>query len=111
VVFRPIKATGKSEYLKLMRASPEKKMTKEQAVEILRKAWDRHSAATLEQARSVFRNPLLDRETTETERNRHQIHRPTRASRSKNRVFTVREAVALEAIEMLMTDEKSMVSL
>jgi hypothetical protein len=53
-VFGSVKSTARAEYLKLVRGDALRKITREDAMAILRKAWETLSTASLETARSIY---------------------------------------------------------
>jgi hypothetical protein len=52
-IFGCMKSTARAEYLKLVRDSPERRIPKEYAVQILQTAWDTLSVTTLGSAWSI----------------------------------------------------------
>jgi hypothetical protein len=110
MVFNAVKATTRREYLKLMRASPMNKIMKVQAVSILQMAWKTTSNATLEAAWSIYEDPLPDR----------PVHRPGERedpdepgapqTHIVGQIASRYEAVVVEAILALMSEDRPMVS-
>jgi hypothetical protein len=109
-VFGAVKATARREYLKLMRASPTNRITKVQAVSILQMAWSMASNATLEAAWSIYEDPLPGRPVPGSA-DREGLDEPgAPQTRAIGQIAGRCEAMAIEAVLALMSEEKPMVS-
>jgi hypothetical protein len=107
-IFSCMKSTARAEYLKLVRDSPECRITKEHAVQILQTACDRLSVATLESARTIYQD---QEHWTRITRTRDSGQRGKVASTTKHCEFTRYEGIAIAAVLAFATEEKSFVTM
>jgi hypothetical protein len=107
------KSTGRADDLRLMRAAPSRKISKEDAVRISRTSWCKRSCAALEAAWSVNDGDQVVTALSEAEERHSSKRRPKSPiiSRSKASECSRHRGFALAAIAALSRVERPRVSL
>jgi cation transport regulator ChaB len=93
---------------KQYRNSPERRITKEHAVQILQTAWERFSVTALESAWSIYQDYENQSDIT---RSRDFGQRRKVASTTKHRVLTRYEGIAIAGVLAFATEENPFVAI
>jgi hypothetical protein len=114
-IFGCMKSTARGECLKFFQGSPGRKITKEDAVKMLRAARDKLSVTVLESAWKVYeedeRSDGAPLQAPRAPRNSHPRSGRNSRSTTKQRVFTRYEGIAIAAVMGLTTKEKLFVGM
>jgi hypothetical protein len=107
-IFGCMKFTARAEDLELARDSPERRITKEHAVQILQTPWDRLSVTTLTSQWSIYQD---QEHQTDIARTRDSGQKGEVANTIKHRVFTRYEGIAIAAVLAFATEENPFVAM
>jgi hypothetical protein len=107
-VFGCVKSTARAEYLKLMRGDPARKITRADAIAILRTAWERLSGPALEAAWSIYEEAepmLIARGPGRRARTVARGAGPVRAG-GRRPILNRHQGLGIDAVRLLATSDK-----
>jgi hypothetical protein len=113
-VFGCLKSTARLEYLKLVRDSPARRITKEDAVQMLQRAWNKLSVFALEAAWEIYQEGDQNARRRAGGRSSQGPSRRRRAAstgQKRHQVFSRYEAAVITSLLSLATEEKPFVAM